>query len=1375
MKNKRIFILMCSFICHFWISSAHNLYTFQYLTLNEGLSHADANTLMQDSKGFIWIGTYSGLNRFDGNYIKSYYNDSNDANSPFYNRIENIDIDKNDKIWQATSLGVHVFDPVTDRFIHYKEYSNPHSKDTDHREIKRIKCQNNNLYLLDRNYNIHLYHINNKTKTLIPVTHPPLTTEQGFTLFKDNKEQMWIPSKGKIICISQDLIRRDIIMPEMQDIITAIYVNNERKDVIIGYQGIIYLCKLADSSLIIQKKIPLKSKAYITDIKQDHKGNYWVSTHQGLYRVQQIDSSCEFIHTDSGVFGLKSDYINQLEIDKTGTLFIATYAGGVNYLNLQSSSLTSIYQSTDGKFNFSGQTIRSIVTEGNNLYIGTHTHGIIQLDKSSYQLTSLINSKNMLSDDNIRAMIVKKNGEIWIAHAKGIEIISPEKKKNLTQEYASFLPHQPISLLEEDIYGQVWAIGGKKLFIINKRKKQTDNSIEKIQTLKECLYRDNVIALYSDHLRPEMIITTSKSLFRIFLDKEGNVKDYIEYSHQSNTKNTLKGDFICSAYRENDSVLWVGHVGNYLSRILFLPNHQYQAKNFPMNNHDKFKDFEGIQADKLGNIWIAGNGITAFNIKTKQYRVFSSGENKYMNSYKIGASYKSEDGNIFFGGNNGFTIIPPQKIGINPYAATPEITDIQINNKPLSIKQRQKTGNISYTDQITLSHDENNITIYYSAMHYAFSQNCSFKYQMTGVDGEEKEIKNASIPVNYSNLSPGHYIFKLFASNNDGIWNKEPRLLKITILPPWWMSTYMKMAYVLLVILLLYGIYRYFINLNTIKHNIKLQEIKEKQKEELHQMQLQLFTNISHEFRTPLTLISGIVEQVQTEFTSIKTKQSFSYLTRNVNRLLSLVNELMDFRKTEAGSFKLAVQKMDIHKFVSSIANEFESVAKTNQINYIINIPSTPLIVYADPKIVEKIVINLLNNAFKYCPSGTIEIEISNTDYIKNERELNNQIQINSGFSAQDWLNIRVRDTGIGISEESIGKVFERYYQIEDSDNDPHLGSGVGLALVKNLLILHKGKLTLRSKRNVGSEFIISFPYHYNDYSENEIKKAEKQVLLPQIPTKHLENAPLLPINQHIEKNHNLSKPRLLLVEDNLEIQSFLITILSKSYSVIKANDGLEAIKMMKIQKPDIILSDLMMPHVDGNKLCSMVKNNQETCDIPFILLTGKDDAKTQNESAECGADAFLNKPIRINLLMNIINNLYKRKANIQKNISQNYIHYALQEHLSLQDEELGEKIIDIIKNNMGNTQLDANFISRQLNISRSGLYQKSKDIFDIPIIELVRDIRLKKAIQIMSEENLSMAEIAVKTGFQNQSYFTASFKKKYGVTPTAYYKQLNI
>lgn len=1347
---KHLFLLQfILLITYHSINATETDYTFQYITFKNGLSHADANAIVKDSKGFLWIGTYSGLNRYDGIHIKSYYNKSHGIT-----RILSMDISDNDIIWINSTYGIYAFDCKTEKFIDYSIKGNFHNE-----TIWDIIIQSNYIYLKNENHQVHLYKIDSAQHKLIPINHK-INKRTIYAIHKDTQNNIWLLSPKEVTIVHPDLSMKNYKCTLLNSEVSRIFIDRNINKALFATNGEIHFYDISQHAFKYKSKTTLTNIPNISDIKKDKEGSYWIGTQSGLFKLAPNGKLSKHIKTEDGPFKLNSNHINHLLIDKNNILFIATYAGGVNYTNLEHFSKT-LYQTPDKKFNFTGETIQNIIEYQNLLLIATHTNGILQLDKKNYNVIHHIKYPT-IEDNNIRNIAIDPNkGMLWIAHGKGIEIIDVQTNKNITSSKIKEKTKIPIDYLTLDKYNNIWTFFKNNLYTIkNGYFSPLLNPLITKKKNTECIF------LSHSEIYPEIYFATPEGFFRIETNEKAEIINIAKYQHEEGSNQSLKSNFISSVYRENDSTLWVGHIGDALSRITLLPRNAYKAKNYPIDEIYNFKDFEEIQADMFGNLWIAGNGLLIFNLKEKKYRMLAPGHNHSINSYKLRGGYKSKDGTIYFGGNNGFTIIPPTPFNDEKNVANPEVTDIYVNNKPLNLPY--SAANVK---SVTLKYNENNLTFYCSTMNYVYAPACKIKYQLKGADKTYKINKNASLPINYVNMAPGKYEFEVYACNNNDQWNSHPRKIQITILPPWWLSLPAKIVYGILFFITLYCIYRYLMRLNNLKHQILIQKIEQEQTEKINKMQLQLFTNISHELRGPLSLIIGIEEQMQKQINNIHILNLLQVLHKNTSRLLQLINELMDFRKAKSNSFKLMVQSFDCTAYIRSIAQEFKSIAEHNNIDYRIIIPHIPIKVYSDPILLEKIILNLLNNAFKYCNSGIIEIELAEKMEINNDT-LKNRTEILSGYKAKAYFYIRIKDTGIGISAESIDKVFDRYYQIEDSEHDQHLGSGVGLALVKELVLLHKGSLTLYSERNKGCEFILCFPADIQDYSSNEIKQQEKEISISSFSTDHLKKKQnTLP--EENKPSPNTKLPILLIVEDNPEIQTFLRNSLSQQYNIITANHGQDAIEILKKHIPDIILSDLMMPVMNGNQLCATIKANPQFSDIPFILLTGKDTLQAQEESMKCGADVFLRKPTSINVLQDTLQNQLMRSKKIQQKISHNYPQMAIHNRLTSEETELAQKVISIINENISNPELDATQISNLMGISRSGLYLKTKNIFNVSIIELVREIRLTKAIQIMCEGNHSMAEIASKVGFLNQSYFTASFKKKYNMTPTQYIKQL--
>lgn len=551
-----------------------------------------------------------------------------------------------------------------------------------------------------------------------------------------------------------------------------------------------------------------------------------------------------------------------------------------------------------------------------------------------------------------------------------------------------------------------------------------------------------------------------------------------------------------------------------------------------------------------------------------------------------------------------------------------------------------------------------------------------------------------------------------------------------------------------------------------------MKKIEEQKREEMHQLQLHFFTNISHEFRTPLSLILGPLEKLQKENPN-PYSHYYKVMYRNANRLMNLINELMDFRKTEAGALKLNVMPGNMKLFLEEIEEEFSEMAAEKNMDFTVHVPEDLEEVWFDRQIVEKIVVNLISNSFKYTETnGAIKVEVlkSLEGFIP---PFENELIVKNDYRGKNYIYLCVKDNGIGISKESIPRLFERYYKISDS----HLGSGVGLAFVKSLTTLHKGYIHVYSERLKGTEIIIALPVSKQDYTAREkwMSNKETGARLESINSNEYE----IMAEEEIEFPNKEQKsacpgaPQILLVDDNDEMRQFLKESLCPQYQISEASDGLSGLHKAIEEFPDLIISDVMMPVMDGIEFCRKIKQDSETNHIPFLMLTAKDAIETRIEGAESGADFYFAKPLNMHLMDVTIQNILNQKQKLKAKYSHDHYSEAKEQVHSLKDKEFIEQLINVIESQLSNPDMNIEYICTQIGMSRTKLYQKVKSVTGESIGDFVRSIRLNKAVQLMSEQDVCLADVTYSVGIQTQSYFTKAFKKKFGKTPSQFLKEL--
>jgi len=1358
----------------------NNTYNFRHLSIKDGLSHISANVIAQDKNKYIWIGTYSGLDRYDGMRIKSFYNELN-FNKSFLNRISDLSFDSKGKIWLGTFGGIQLFDPVEEKFIQV-DIANEKMKVGENEIRKIISIREINILIIDKNYKIIMYHVGKNYN----LTQEPFQIDADCYSFSlDEQKRVWINTNKGIWMLDTNNKLTHFIFPKDQNKIYFSFIDRNQH-LWIGLENkVVYFPQKISAGNLYPRNgtiIPLSMySGIVTDIVQTKTGDLWVATLNGLFTIKT--SKKQFIATainpSNDNNSISSNFINKLLIDQSENLFAATYVG-VNIHDLNSNLFYSNQHARFISKSLPEKTVRALVEDGNYLWIGLNAMGLYRLNKKNGELAYFNTSHSYNQENNnIRALSIDRQNNIWVGHTMGISILLPDRHKMICGKDGNDLPVTEVSSIAFDCFNQAWVGTWHEGICRIKKNKQGNIETEfyKQSLANNPAFKSSRIQhVYCDSIRPEVFFSSDEQLVRLILNKEGNIIKTFIYKAIPNKKNSLSSNYVYCIERQNDSILWVGCIGGGLNKMRLLPNGDYEAHSFSNENGLKMKDIESLKIYN-GNIWLAGNELVKYNLASKRFISITSNNESMFNGFKA-ASCKGKNGELYFGGVNGFVFFNPEKITDNKIDAKPEISDITINNQ-IQIVNSSSTlkQSISYLKHLKLKYYENNFIFHLASLHYSNPSNCKFRYRMKGFDKEWVTTDGNNPYASYANLPFGNYVFELQASNNDEIWSNEIKTLEIEITPPWYLSIFAKVFYILLLLSILIAVYYYLYRWLNLKKKLEITEITERKNEQLHQSQLQFFTNISHDFRTPLTLISGTVEQILNEEKGRPKNRHWFVLEKNTKRMIELVNELMDFRKVETNSFHLGVKEGDINLLLLNIASEFQDLANANNIRFGTNIKNDLNRVWFDAHLVEKIVLNLLNNAFKYTQkNGCIEIDIIQD--IKNYVSIfSNQYIIESDYYAKSYFYFRVRDTGFGISKESIDKVFNRYYQVEDSEYNPHIGSGVGLALVKSLVLLHKGFLIVNSERNKGSEFIVALPSVREDYLDEELSLSKSEEDLTNNNIKEKSN------NERFHKNKeqvavsnklgNKIKPTLLIVEDNDEIRNFLVEVLSDDYAIQEAVDGVEAITLIEKEKPDIILSDLMMPRMSGNKLCISVKNNPESSSIPFVMLTAKDTLDSKIEGINDGADAYLGKPINIDLLKTTLRNLQSNQKRIKKHISSKFISTTVKDTLKSKDREFYKLLIKTIESNINNQDLDVELLSRQLNYSRTKLYQRVNEITGKPLMELVRTIRLHKAIQIMAEEDISIQEIISRIGIQSQSYFTIAFKKEFGKTPSQYIREL--
>ena len=1332
-------------------------YKFHYLTVDNGLSHTDANDIIQDHQGYLWVATYYGLDRYDGYTIKKYYNRNIPINNAYRNRIVCLYPDESGDIWLSTEEGIQRFDPRSEKYIDYKDPKNPGYPYF----WKIFKPAGDKLYAFTGS-RLKVYIIREgsleEQKTDFPanILISNMTADRNGILYLSTDQGLWkMASNGSFTSLA---------MPGMNKEKTLdLYFDQRNRLLILAGSKIIQ----ADGNHYI-----FDNQSAVKSIVQGIHSEYWVSTGTGLLR---LDSNLHLIQTITDKNhdnGLNSHTITRIFVDRSQCLWVCTFGGGVSYCDLNEKPFYTLQHFPEIPQSLSGNHIRSILEDGEDLWIGTHANGLnrYNVKTGSYTFYNSTTSPVKLKSNAITSLTLDDGHDLWIGSSAGIEILRPDRKQLWRPPGYDSFPSYVIETLAKDCYNNIWFGNHTDKFGVIWKDEQNRYHTR--------YYGEGYFVLANKN-KPELFISSTHGLRRVIIDQQGNICQTFYYL-ASGKPNSLSSNYTYAVVKQNDITYWIGTIGGGLDRLTLRENDStYTVRSFT-GDMGVFDDVESLEIDNTGNIWIGGNGLQCLSPATGKLTRYDKNDGLQGNSFKVGASIKASDGRLYFGGINGLNYFYPGDVKTNGIDARPIITDVLINNKTLldqhtTSSQRPYTQSIGFDKELRLTHQQNNFVIFFSSMHFANQSKCQYRYQLIGFDKEWNYTDGKNPSAAYSNLDYGRYIFKLEATNNDGVWSRNRVETAVIITPPWWRSPLAKTIYIVLILSALSGIYIYQARWYRLKRELDMRAFNEKRREDIHQQreqlyqqQLSFFTNISHEFRTPLSLILGPLESLIGQNKDADRGALYQLMFRNAKRLVNLISELMNFKKIADSVIKLRVQPLPVHEFCKELTQEFQTLADSKGILFTVTDDireETPgaLTGLLDPRILEKILLNLLDNAFKYTNAGgkiSFGVFFDRTGF---QPSFDKGFQLlNTTHRAKKYIYFRIADTGIGISGESLANIFDRYYRV----NTHHLGSGIGLALVKSLTQLHKGDIYVYSQRNEGTEIIIGIPWGEENYAPSETTAANTGLEATLEP---LDNTPLYDSPDPEEAGQPLlsrTKKHILLVDDNEELRRFLKQSLSRDYNVYEAGDGRSAIDMAIAKTPDLIISDVMMPGMNGIELCRLIKEQFETRHIPFIILSAKDALDTKIEGMTSGADYYFSKPLSIALLLLTIGNIFEQAEFIKQRYLKDYLSTATELVQSEKDKQFLYELGQLIEDNIHDPDLDVDFLCERLLISRTKLYQKIQSISDQSVAAFIRTIRLKKAIQLMTNEHIAMNEVAYRIGMQSSSNFSRAFKKEYGMSP---------
>ncbi len=1379
MRLKTVITLLLFLLADGFLNGS--VLNFKHLTVDDGLLYNIVESAIEDEYGIMWFSTSAGVCSYNGFEFKFYKNDPSDSMSLSYNLTGSmLESTEGDLYICTRGGGLNIYNRETDDFKIYKSgYKKGTLSNNDCESI--IQDSEGNIWI-GTHHGLDLFNAESGTfVNFMPVDEYGEEIKISVqTIYEDDKKNLWIGT------ISSGLYKFNLESRVFQ-LCKPVSIGGAPSKIlrisdIEGYSGNQLLIASGDGLFIYNKSnnrleffsgmgLPEKTvRNFFHVILKDTDGRLWIGSDIGLFILNAYENDYDFFQYESdNPNSLTSNDIRDLYEDSNGNIWICTRNGGVNMFNRNFNSFHYLSFTNSDKYLMMNN-INCFCSGGDNiLWIGT-TGGLIKYNYLSNDY-NIYNYKpgvdNSIGENNIMATLEDSRGNIWIGGKRdGITIFHVQsgqfRKFIIENADDSQLDINEIIDIHEDYRKIIWiATSGGGLIKYNPANAEYKQYIADIKDTNS-LSNSWLTGLYEDNDSNLWVATT----FGVNL--YNREKDHFKQFFSEEDTNSLSINHVRTIYQDSEGVYWFGTYGGGLNRFDMATNTftLYNEKNGLSGDM-----VQGILEDEYGYLWVStNNGITRLNTKNGQCEQFDIMDGLQGNNFNSNACIKTSDGTLYFGGNNGITYFKPGDIQKNQKPPEVYISNLKIFNENSGINSAD--GQPFLPEMIELNYKQSFLTFEFFAIDFNKPLKTKYSFILEGLEENWNTTDASNREITYSNVPPGNYVFKVIASNGDGIWNKEGDNLMITITPPFWKSQIAYATYFLLIIVVLIGIRRYILLKERERNARKLEKLEHEKIHEIDQFKLKLYTNIYHDLRTPLTLIIGPLNELITMQEVASHTQVSKYLgimKKNTSRLLRLLSQLMEVRKIETGKYKLEIVRGDLDAFVKEVYQSFEPSMHEKQINHVFESHLEKKSAFFDPKIVETVLTNLLSNAIKFTPeNGNIQLKLNWFGPQTGDSGLKGTaVKLRNGF-----FEITVRDDGAGISEKDIPHIFERFYRASGIKNTS-TGSGIGLSLTKDFIELHHGTIKMHSIEGKGSVFTVRIPSDPDVYGVSGVETHEFSI------EEYLENRKDVPLTDNgFEASHKppkpmqseaTEKPKVLIVEDDSELRQYISEYLSGDYNILEAENGQIAFDNAVKDNPNLIVSDIIMPEMDGFTLCKKIKTTEETSHIPVLLLTSLSDSTNKLEGLEIGADEYVTKPFDIKMLATRIHNLIVTRSMLKKKFSSEITLSPKDITITPIDEVFLNKTMEVIESNMSESEFTVDDLVREVGVSRSLFYLKIKELTGQAAKEFIKSMRLKRAAQYIVSNQFNVSEVAFMVGFKDPKYFSKCFEKQFGELPKNY------
>ncbi|MFN8252488.1 MAG: two-component regulator propeller domain-containing protein [Ferruginibacter sp.] len=1323
------------------LSAADSL-TVTRLSIQNGLSNNSVRCVYQDKKGFIWFGTYDGLNRYDGSQFKVFRNKIGDSSSLSHNYIYTMHEDRFNNLWVGTGQGISIYNNNTAKFspARFIPYQSAEPQRASFNANIITSDQNGHILVGSNGWGLIVQKANEKMARQVPlIENGNINTGYNLRCILATPAAVWlfISEKG--------LYKYDIAAGKISPVNNEVKVGNcmlpDGNDIIwIGSEKGLYRYHIPSNTYdrYYSEENGKLSGSNVMSLCFDNDRNLWIGTDGGGISILENKSGAtRFMLPEEGNNKISSESVYSIIKDREDRLWIGTIKGGCNIIDPGKNNFQTINHDPFAASSLPGNFIYSFCeAKDGSILIGTDGSGMSVWNRSKGSFKNYRHNSNdaaSLSHNVVTSILEDHQGAIWVATFGG-GINRFNKQSGSFKHYSCFndslgAENKNVWLLYEDRSLHLWAttFSNGKLYRYNA-------AADKFEVFSQQL--NNLVSFFED-TKGDLWAGNSHQLIKI--DRANKQHRFFE-----------TGKPIRAIWEDQQHQFWLGAESGGLilfDRLVGKIQYQYSDKEGLCNN-----SVLNIKEDNNGSLWLSTfYGISKFDAAAKSFKNFYQGDGLQSNQFSYNAALKLSSGEILFGGINGFNIFYPGNIKVRNYMPPLYITDISVNNRQVpELNEFILNAAGEELAGLRIPYNEAVLSLRFNALEYASPEKILYAYYLEGWDkgwNYAGNIRN----INYNNLREGSYTLRIKNTNSNGVWNDKETTLKIIILPPWYRTWWAYLIYLVLVAAAGYLVYRYRTQQAKLKYEIQVTQLNAEKEKAINENRQSFFTNITHEFRTPLTMIINPVKDMLQKENEDAAKEELGIVHRNARRLLSLVDQLLLFKKTESDTGPLQVTQFNFYQLCHETYLYFVQQAKARSINYVFDCPDETLELYGDKEKLEIVFYNLLSNALKYTPEkGHIIFAVAGD---------------------KDVITVKIRDNGPGIPPHTGNRLFEKYYRVNEKEGPAKPGFGIGLYLVKEFIDKHRGQISYTSRSGEGTVFTVQLQKGTDHLGGVEVLQEDKKehALLDEIAAGDTAVQPEEKTTTDGMESLVSEKPSILITDDNVQMRSYLVQVFQNSFIVQEAGSAEEGLKIARELQPDIIISDVVMNDMTGIDFCRAVKESPVLNHIPFILITGSFSPESKLKGIEYGADDYITKPFEKNMLVARVQSLIRNQQNLQKYFYNEITHQENSLNITGEYKQFLENCIAIVEKHLDDDDFNIQVLAREIGMSHSNLYKKIKTISGQSANAFIRFIRLRKAAEMFINTNYNINETAFYVGIRDIKYFREQFTKTFGLKPSEY------